>query len=40
MIGKRRLLAFAAGLLLARQASAATYPSEPIKLIVPRAPSP
>ena len=38
MIGKRRLLAFAAGLLLARQASAATYPSEPIKLIVPRAP--
>ncbi len=38
MIGKRRLLAATAGLLLARKAFAATYPSEPIKLIVPRAP--
>jgi tripartite-type tricarboxylate transporter receptor subunit TctC len=38
MIDKRRLLASAAGLLLARKASAASYPSEPIKFIVPRAP--
>lgn len=38
MIGKRRLLASAAGLLLARKAGAAAYPSEPIKFIVPRAP--
>jgi tripartite-type tricarboxylate transporter receptor subunit TctC len=38
MIGKRRLLASAAGLLVARKASAAAYPSDSIKLIVPRAP--
>ena len=39
MIGKRRLLAATAGLLVAGSASAQPkYPSEPVKLIVPRAP--
>src|SRR5712675_1385986 len=39
MIGKRKLLASAAGLLLAGPAKAqAKYPSDPIKLVVPRAP--
>jgi tripartite-type tricarboxylate transporter receptor subunit TctC len=39
MIGKRRLLASTAGLLLAGTARAqAKYPTEPIKLVVPRAP--
>ncbi len=42
MIGKRRLLASTAGFLVAGAAvgkgRAATYPSEPIKLVVPRAP--
>src|SRR4051812_8652866 len=41
MIGKRRLLAGTAGLLVAGTTGArgqAKYPSEPIKLIVPRAP--
>jgi tripartite-type tricarboxylate transporter receptor subunit TctC len=41
MIGKRRLLASTAGLLVAGAAGAgaqAKYPSEPIKIIVPRAP--
>ena len=39
MIGKRRLLAATAGLLVAGRASAQPkYPSDPVKLIVPRAP--
>ncbi|HZB54494.1 MAG TPA: tripartite tricarboxylate transporter substrate-binding protein, partial [Reyranella sp.] len=39
MIGKRRLLAATAGLLMAGSAGAQPkYPSEPVKLIVPRAP--
>ncbi len=42
MIGKRRLLASTAGFLAAGAAAgkgrAASYPSEPIKLVVPRAP--
>lgn len=42
MVGKRRLLASAAGLVTvaatAGRAQTAKYPSEPIKLIVPRAP--
>ena len=39
MIGKRRLLAATAGLLVAGSARAQPkYPSEPVKLVVPRAP--
>ena len=41
MIGKRRLLASTAGLLMAGASAGraqAKYPSEPIKLVVPRAP--
>jgi tripartite-type tricarboxylate transporter receptor subunit TctC len=39
MIGKRRLLASAAGVLVAGSAKAQPkYPSEPLKLVVPRAP--